>query len=448
MSSKFFTWTKGDRPSAVAELKTNNRPPRIDTSGSPTPSSNHSSRTTNSIALHDAAVRSATTLMTIMNDMLHSPQLSAHIQSSCAHFDKLADKNYRPRAYTAPSTPFAEFPSAIDMDPVELPGSLPEDSREYLLLDQSEPSGTYVLTSNLDENIVRSHSSPQEATWPLIPRRGRMSVHSYYRDTPSIYPNNRPSPPNRLGPAGDLLPSYRDDEPKSKHCGALAKKISKRDMLSRLPLEIPMTYNISTSLPESLKKSPSNDPAQDVPHAKDASVRSGPVVASEKNTEFGLMELISKMRTSHAEHLRSLNETHRREVETHQSYISFLESRKKSHSGDRNGSLGGHRRRVESDASLCQDLQAETTTVRRERDELRASVQRKDQRILDLENTLYETQENQKASKNAVASLEARLVTANNELGRSKKTGLAPALLFLVLVRQIVLKRRRILVRL
>lgn len=333
-------------------------------------------------------MKSATTLMTIMNDMLHSPQLSAHIHSSQAQYLRLADSSCRPRAYTAPPTPLAEFPPA--MDPVELPGSLPEDSKGCLVQDPSQAFTSEPIAPNFGEKIVRAHSSPQEASWPLIPRRGRMSVHSYYRDAALIQSCHQSPQTNHPENGDRLLPSYVAYEAKSQQHGAISDTPSKQISLAALPLEIPQIPRFSTTLP---------------PSQIDVSM----------NVETQLLGQISKIRATHYAHMGSLRETHQREIDSHQSYISFLESRQKLHVDDQTSSYGDDAETVQRELSLCRRAQVQLAEMHWQMDELRDSVQRSDQKIIRLQDVINKSRESEKALKNSVTSLEARLVTANNE---------------------------------
>ena len=73
--------------------------------------------------LQDAAVKSATSLIAVVNDMLRSPLASARLPPPSS---TLAPSYGRPRSCTAPSTPLVEAPSHTL---VELPGSIPERPR-------------------------------------------------------------------------------------------------------------------------------------------------------------------------------------------------------------------------------------------------------------------------------------------------------------------------------
>lgn len=401
--------------------------------------------------LHDAAVKSATSLITVMNDMLRSPHLSAHLTSSQIHPAGFTTDQCRSRAYTAPSTPLVDIPA---MDPVELPGSLPEDRKTYLSLDQSRDGGNYILPHCLGEKIVRPRSSPQESTYALPNRRGRMSVESFYRDAtflPSsqISPRSKSSSPPRNIDAS--LPSYDAEEARLDQIGQTTNKSLKRPPLTVLPLELPKSSGLSTPLLTSQPGSMQAVPQFGLSQRDDVPFHTDELASVEVDAEATLIEQLSKMRASHDAHLRSLKEAHEKEIVSHQSYISFLERRHRLRSNDDKHSpppyiapsdpARGASQNLDnlatvqtseyfdSQRSLSQDsvesikrklslyrkAQADSMEVRKERDQLRDTADRSDRRISQLKDIVRKTKDSEKALKNVIASLEARLVAANNE---------------------------------
>lgn len=176
------------------------------------------------------------------------------------------------------------------------------------------------------------------------------------------------------------------------------------------------------------------------------------------DSEAALMEHISSMRASHEAHLSSLKEAHEKEIDSHTSYISFLEKRRgmpqlqpqtsKQHLtiDTSHAPLSGsellsadtsattlrsfdsleHQKRASQEAmaeaealrrklSLCRKAVAESKEVRRERDHLRDAAERSDRRIIQLKDIVRKAKDHEKTLKNAVTDLEARLVAANNE---------------------------------
>ena len=90
---------------------------------SPEVISPHDEQIEDQTTLQDAAVKSATSLIAVVNDMLRSPLASARLPPPSS---TLAPSYGRPRSRTAPSTPLVEAPSHTL---VELPGSIPERPR-------------------------------------------------------------------------------------------------------------------------------------------------------------------------------------------------------------------------------------------------------------------------------------------------------------------------------
>lgn len=138
------------------------------------------------------------------------------------------------------------------------------------------------------------------------------------------------------------------------------------------------------------------------------------------------------MRSAHGAHLGSLKDAHEREIESHRSYISFLEKRRgiqqvqawsskqvltidTSHSTPKGAELTSadasattlqswgssleSQKRTSQEAtaenealkrklSLCRKAVAESGDVRRERDQLRDAAERSDRRIVQLKDTV------------------------------------------------------------
>lgn len=155
------------------------------------------------------------------------------------------------------------------------------------------------------------------------------------------------------------------------------------------------------------------------------------------------MEQISAMRAANDAHLKSLKEAHDKEIASYRSYVSFLEKRiatqstanhpirqhltiDTSHLPNKNPSL------LSSEASATNSMQsfemtlenqkrasseaaAEAQKLRRERDHLKDSSERNERRVSQLRDIVRKAKDNEIALKNAVAGLEASLLSANNE---------------------------------
>ncbi|EME40400.1 hypothetical protein DOTSEDRAFT_38352 [Dothistroma septosporum NZE10] len=128
------------------------------------------SRANDTIALHDAAIKSATSLMAVMNACLKSPQLNAHLLAAQQQSAGLKPVSGRPRSHTAPSTSLVEAPCK---EPAELEGSTPlwsqPASQPSLHVDGSQHAAA------LGNSILRPHSSPQQVSY-------RMPVHPQHDD--------------------------------------------------------------------------------------------------------------------------------------------------------------------------------------------------------------------------------------------------------------------------
>jgi hypothetical protein len=395
--------------------------------------------------------------MTVINDMLRSPPLSAHIFAQ-HHPDTLKPMHGRPRSRTVPSTPLVEAPM---VEPVELAGSFPlekkpsmahfsmDGKRHAYLLTQSPASASF------GASIIRPHSSPQEATHPILddPNATRLSPRSKLLSPGSASPRAKSASPLRNL---DRSLSYESGEDTLVASDSNTLTLAtKRPSLSHL-LDDALR---SDSLPPSLgnSRTASSDAVTQLGLSQNGEEKQDQ--ARQADAEAILMEQISSLRASHNAHIISLKEAHEREIASHRSYITFLESRRglppisaaerklpltidTSHSAARPGELLAsdtsantlqsfelsleNQKRASQEASqgvealkrklsLCRKAQADAVDIRRERDQLREAVGRSDRRILQLKDIVRKAKENEKAMKNATADLEARLVLANNE---------------------------------
>jgi hypothetical protein len=101
------------------------------------------------------------------------------------------------------------------------------------------------------------------------------------------------------------------------------------------------------------------------------------------------LDAVAGLRLSHEAHLSSLKDAHEKELASHRSYIAFLEKRQRIVPNDfHNSEVRGHSRKDREGSSA---------------------------EMLQLNRTIEKARENEKALKNSIADLEARLVTANNE---------------------------------
>ncbi|KAK3109547.1 hypothetical protein LTR53_017092, partial [Teratosphaeriaceae sp. CCFEE 6253] len=481
MSSRFFTWTKGDRryttdatrPSGVVPipaecisikgmdyareakasmttsshtgqqltlsqgLKANRRPLPLAFDQSSRTTSERVNRSSGSIALHDAAVQSATHLMAVVNDMLQSPQISAHI--SAQRRSGLTPMHGRPRSRTAPSTPLVEAPGA---SPVELPGSLLAGKKSissfHHSIDGKTAYGALQTPTNaaLGSAILRPHSSPQHATHGAF-ATPRQSSDGFWHPGGGYPPAQAPLPsasPTRMAHTMESSisrPNHSSDRALVTHDAGHSMAPSKRPSLSLLQPAHPTRLSDENNVSHSTSGS--------------------------SDSETVLLEQISRMRSSHEAHLASVREAHLRELDSHRSYISFLEHRRTlpepavdplrrpltldtSHTGSQSTELRSAdasatthqsfdsleiQRRASQEASaeasalkrklsLAQRAQSESGEVRRDRDRLRLEVERGERRVMQLKDIVRKAKESEKSLRNAIADLEARLVEANN----------------------------------
>jgi len=397
-------------------------------------------RSNESVALHDAAVQSATSLMAVVNDMLQSPHVSAHLSSQ--QRSGLAPMYGRPRSRTAPSTPLVEAPG---VSPVELPGSLLAGKKSLKSLHQSidgksvHQSVQSTTNGALGAAIIRPHSSPQQPTYSAPWSASAVTQLSGFPT--NLYPPVQPSPGLRNG---SPYQTAQTSEP-----GMLYRNRSSEDTLAandNTPFSTP-AKRPSLSV---LQRWPPIPPSASTHRSLEQSLSKG--------AEAALFEQLARMRSSHEAHLASLREAHNRELDSHRSYIAFLEQRHiprqttpepssqhltldttltssrgggDLHSADASAtthqsfdSLESRKRASQEAAeaealrrklSLAKKAQSDSGELRRQRDELRHAVDRGDRRILQLKDIVRKSKDTEKTLKNEILDLESRLVAANNE---------------------------------
>lgn len=392
--------------------------------------------------------------MAVMNDMLRSPQLSAHISSQ--HRSESLPMYARPRSHTAPSTPLVEAPM---QEPVELPGSQPLNLKKshlslpYNTRNASEPtlSGPY-NPACLGASLIRPHSSPQEK---------QVSCFAAATSAEDVTKPSEPFISTTLEtPRCKSVDPYRQWYLAGASTGSeiaestivgndnASTTSSKRPSLS----VVQPRRSVSPSVAGSVASSSHCGSSTTVPRVVDA-----PVHLDLEDPESVLLDEISRLRASQDAHVRSLKEAHEKELACQRSYIAFLEKRRtaNAHTGTQEqrqltidtstsasrtelhsepsattlksfeSCLDGQKRVsqeavAENEAlkrklSLCQKAQVDAVEVRRERDHLRDAADRSDRRIVQLKDIIRKAKENEKSLRNQAANLEARLVEANNE---------------------------------
>lgn len=446
-------------------MKSRRKPIPLALDSSPEYQSNYNGKTVeHSIALQDAAVQSATSLMAVMNDMLRSPHVSAHLHKRST---SLQPMHGRPRSHTAPSTPLAEasFP-----DPVELPGCPPLDqhlraSLERAVDGKSVNTTATASTASIGQSIERPHTSPQESVHPLVSKERSSLESSGPREHHVQYPF---SPDSYRTPASHDLMLYRHGPPLAGESGDATPTGAENSALhhprpSLSVLQPPQLDNHA----EPLLRASLPAPRRPSVSATDGSGSHALLYGDEgghADIESMVLEQLSSMRASHGAHIASLKVAHDKEIESLRIYIEFLEKHHKSRhtlpaaaavaaapraltldTSTTSKKLGGpltsdpstaidppfespienlKRSSQESNAeteslrrklSLLRKVHSESTETRRERDHLRDSLDRSDRRILQLKDIVRKAKENEKALRNATEDLKHQLQEANNE---------------------------------
>lgn len=498
MSSKFFTWTKGDRrglpetprsngiipipaeyisikgvdhgrgrrvnpfallssaPFADCLRKHLRRPLPLFFDHSPEPLSKPIRKSDDSIALHEATIKSATSLMYVVNDILQSPQVSAHLAAT--QWNGLPHWQGRPRARTAPPTPLVEAPLS---EPVELPGSLDAETPSITQPKGSNrrpeltPPPSQWQYPSLAAGIQRPHSSPQEPTGDVFTAHmaARTSGEGNLTLPFSLLPGPRSDSPSVRGDHHRTLSQSNAKLASVASCHASGNRPS-LSVLQAWPASSPSigslrTISDSSSLqPQSLATS----------QPENVSLPTSPGITYKADDRVAAcMEQMRTMRAAHDAHIVSLRDTHEKELQSHRSYIAFLEtqrgalptrspskiplrldtfraqSRDTSHTPDASaatlGSLDTLRSQqrasqvpasAEAEAlkrklSLARREHVDSAEVRRERDSLREAADRSERRIAQLKDIVRKFKDQEKQLKNDLLDLQARLVAANNE---------------------------------
>lgn len=254
-----------------------------------------------SSALQDAAVKSATSLIAVVNDILRSPNPSTQLQPP---------HHSRPRAYTAPPTPLQEAPTH---SLVELPGSFPErpkaSQRQYHSFD-----GNRRTSSALDGHEQRSATTPRRPThpWLQLPFRRHEQMLAKKRLKES---------PNQSSDARTSQDSTRSQEARGFPQDARA---STDTQPSPWPSEAEMTISHTN-------QTVTRDVDRSTPSAswEHTDGESPPVDgnAPSMSSDAAQGAHLFFLRRSHEAHLMALKEAHRCEIASYQKYISLLERR-------------------------------------------------------------------------------------------------------------------------
>ncbi|UJO23322.1 uncharacterized protein CLAFUR5_12676 [Fulvia fulva] len=414
------------------------------------PQSRSSSRSNDTIALHDAAIKSATNLMAVMSDCLNSPQLSAHLLSAQQHSACLKPMYGRPRSRTAPSTPLVEAPYK---EPVELEGSTPIWTQSATR--QSLDAYRAQHNTTIGQSIIRPHSSPQDISYklPVYPPHGfdRNTSNPQLLNAPPQTYEHVPPPktrtPLKMNLSGETLVAPDLERPKDRRWSMDHKSEWHNDS------EHMSWFNMD---PHTGERQPA---VQAQRTRKDSKLEpQGQALQSQDG-----LERIVAMRASHEAHLTSLKAAHDNEIASHLAYIKLLEAQRqtsqvpqahndgaKKHltldtnrpSGRNSGTVYSdtsatpslksfeqsleHQKRTSSEMaaemealkrklSLCRRSQADLGDVRGERDGLRDIAAKNDRRIAQLKDIVRKAKENEKIMKARTQRLEASLTASNME---------------------------------
>jgi hypothetical protein len=252
--------------------------------------------------LQDAAVKSATSLIAVVNDMLRSPLASARLPPPSS---TLALPQGRPRSRTAPSTPLVEMPSH---SLVELPGSIP---------DRPQASNHHSFDSKR-QPVMRPNSHLKRPPLPWL-------------HFPGDHKNNTPAEENWKAnpPRHDPRSTLRDQE--NTGLTATTCRYSKPASHPRRIWSDPIQSH-GTLHPDSLTSRPNNmadrqtlQPSM-IPRPTDDECQ--PYDRSSLSDEDGArLAHVSSLQASHEAHVAALTEAHQREIASLHLYITQIEPR-------------------------------------------------------------------------------------------------------------------------
>jgi len=262
-----------------------------------------------STALQDAAVKSATSLIAVVNDMLKSPLASARLPPP--EPSGLAPSHGRPRSRTAPSTPLVEAPARPPL--VELPGSIP---------DRPRASYHHSFEGKLKTRLSRDPRHDQPC------RSAKRPSHPWLEDT-----FNTNSERSIVNPVEEA--THGDSHHHPQHSQRDSASNGSARMRASLPAASTAPRTRQSHVPEtptSWRGSISRESDPRLSHSDLNFTRreSQPLIEDHvepsEDTKIPLSDIAS-LHASHEALMATTAETHRREVASLRMYITFLEQR-------------------------------------------------------------------------------------------------------------------------
>ncbi len=348
--------------------------------------------------------------MSVMNDMLRSPPMTAHLTQTWP--PRLAPMQGRPRSRTAPSTPLAEAPVT---EYVELPGSMPfgdTNSHHRSQDDSSVPCDTRdpaAADALHFQNLLYGAPKVMGSATPRL------------SSSPVLHKHEESCRCN------DCDQNDNFDIPHLRNATKTPYVVTARDGLSlntQNPVYSPLSAGTlqSASLPPSLSLSRFTStivvPQTITPeHGQTANIRSH----SHSRAGDATVDEFHHLRVTHEAHLRSLEQTHATELASLRSYVAVLESRQtpvgKHSRPRRHPSPTDDARHLHISVPHLEDSPTDDQAkcYRESRDQFQAMFTDSERATQRLRSTVRKAKDNERAMKNTIADLEARLVLSNNE---------------------------------
>lgn len=270
---------------------------------SPEVISPHDEQIEDQTTLQDAAVKSATSLIAVVNDMLRSPLASARLPPPSS---TLAPSYGRPRSRTAPSTPLVEAPSHTL---VELPGSIPE-----------RPRGSQ--HHSYDSKLQRSMRPSSHLRRPSHP----------WLDPPVDRKDDQLHGDHENGIVSESIPPSTPQQQQSEVLTARTCRYSKPVAHQRRIWSDPIQSHgvvrpVSTSSTRNTGANQYSSQLPSTPRRRSDDFRPSYDGSSRSTEEGSHAAHASSLQASHEAHITALTEAHQREIASLRLYIKQLEPR-------------------------------------------------------------------------------------------------------------------------
>ncbi|KAK5014131.1 hypothetical protein LTR39_003301, partial [Cryomyces antarcticus] len=350
MTSKFFTWTKGDRHNAAEALRTrglasweslpassldgakktapkklsklNRKPKPLTLVPTQDCDTYPYSLTPNSAVLHDAAVSSMTNLLAVVNDVMRSPRVSAATRSPF-----LKPLPGRPRSHTAPPTPLYEC-GATEI--AELPGSLLLENQGYPMRCRTSWTRVAVEPEKTPPGACSSLGLQRPHTSPHENRDGSLQHDNSLEEHDALVTESATANVDHLSPLsrGSGIRRRTEDYTRprtSRTSSNESQKHRQNDQKLARPL-LGVSQSCPSQQPPSEGVRGDSDPKfLQVKAPSDQIDELRATINARDQTISMLSAQFMNLRTSQEAHIASLKDTHAKELASIKTYTEILE---------------------------------------------------------------------------------------------------------------------------